>query len=270
MRMGALSAGLGCYVNQNVNQCNEPPPIDAGGIGIGIHYNLGLLPTIVGTAPAVLDNVLLTVDNDSQTYVCQVSTASGTCLWPMFINYSGTGKMPLTEAPTDMTRVEVQVSSGLAAESWQFCILSLAFVPSRSGGIGDPCLTNDDCTSVTSCTEKGTGVVGWCTASCTSASDCPGSYANAYNAQSTTNYCEQSSCAPGCPIGTECNAFSLAFAQSVSCEVDGSGNSYCLSPSSVLPSPPRPAGGIGDPCLSGVSILYPNPARPKALRQYGT
>jgi hypothetical protein len=194
--LGGLTSyggGIGCTINQSA-------PIDPAALGIGIHYNLGTLPS----GP---DAIFLTVNNGADEFDCPISTATGTCLWPAF--FDATSNMDyLRTAPTGATHVNVLVGAGSQVEPWQLCIVSLAIVGSGSSGIGDPCFKDQDCVSST-CTGIGGGL-GWCTEACAPTSTCDGNYSS-NNAQNNPNVCVSSLCTPTCaaesdcvPVGADC------------------------------------------------------------------
>lgn len=219
----SFGAGIGCSINQGMGVGGTRPgaaPIDPAVLGIGIHYNLGTLPT----GP---DEVILTVNNGSDQFDCMISTATGTCLWPAFTD-NPTGTVHLKTAPTGASNVNVLISAGYRAESWKLCIASLAFVAAGSGGIGDPCFGDEDCISST-CTGTG-GAVGWCTKACTPTSDCDGNYPANVNAQNNLNTCASSLCAPVCAQESDCASL----------------GADCIGGVCVVRSP---TGGIGDPCF---------------------
>jgi hypothetical protein len=116
-----------------------------------------------------------------------------------------------------------------------FCVAGV--VAGGGGGIGDPCVNDDNCASFYVCTQNG-GPIGWCTTSCTSASDCYGAYSGNTNAVGTTNDCDAfdggfgSICVPECPPEDGCSFFTDATCQAGVCSVTAG------------------TGGIGDPCLS--------------------
>jgi hypothetical protein len=178
------------------------------------------LPSTNGTG-----SVDLTINNGPDELYCPISTATGTCLWPMFID-SETNNLKM--APTGATHVQVQVTSGAKAEPWRLCVVSLAFVAPESGGIGDPCFKDDDCIS-SSCTGSDGGV-GVCTKACTPTSDCNGNYSGNLNAQGNLNACAaSSSCVSTCTQESDCLSIGAA------CE-----GGVCVVPSRTA--------GIGDPC----------------------
>jgi hypothetical protein len=216
--------GIGCSLNQGLCDggiCPGAAAIDPAALGIGIHYDLGTLPSTGGSG-----GVYLTVNDGGDEYDCPIVTATGSCLWPMFID-TITQTTHLKAAPTGATHVNVQVTSGSIVEPWQFCIVSLAFVPSGSSGIGDPCFTDEDCIS-SACTGGG-GAAGWCTKACTPTSECNGNYPDNLNAQGNLNACAASSCAPTCALESDC----------LSVGADCIGD-VCAERS--------PSAGIGDPC----------------------
>lgn len=224
-------AGIGCAINQTMCEDAGACPqaagagqaIDLAGLGIGIHYDLGTLPR---TSPS--GGIYLTVNNGGDELQCQISTPTGTCLWPMFIDVV-TQTATLKGAPTGATHIQVQVSSGSEPESWQFCIVSLGFVPSDSSGIGDPCMKDQDCISSHCAVDS--GGIGWCTKACTPTSDCNGSYPGNVNAYGSPNACAaSSSCAPTCAQQSDCLRF----------------EAHCVGGVCVLRSA---SAGIGDPCI---------------------
>src|ERR1017187_3581835 len=117
--------GIGCAINQGMCDAAAECPgqaVEPSGLGIGIHYDLGNLPRTSGSA-----GVYLTVNNGGDELECPILTATGTCLWPMFVD-SVTETKNLKAAPTGATHVQVQVTSGSESQPWQFCIVSLGFV----------------------------------------------------------------------------------------------------------------------------------------------
>jgi hypothetical protein len=241
-------AGIGCNINQiqSESDASTPVAVTTAPAGIGINYSLGSLPEGA-------DRVFLTINDGATEYYCSIFTAAGTCLWPMFYTYpnpAGTG-VPLAGLPTALTHVQVQVTSDIdVAEDWEICISGLSFVPAGGSGIGDPCITSDDCLSGT-CVLPGNrratpgtasaGSVGWCTKSCTFASDCNGSHSDSLNAEGTPNLCTSAGdCAPQCKRPLDCYDFFPAV-----CEpVEGS------APVCVL------GRGLGDTCSSDADCIY--------------
>jgi hypothetical protein len=219
--------GIGCNLNQSTcddaGACPGASPVnDLAILGIGIHYDLGTLPSTNGTG-----GVDLTINDGPDELDCPLLTPTGTCLWPMFIDsVSETNNLKM--APTGATHVNVQVTSGTKAEPWGLCVVSLAFVAPESGGIGDPCFKDEDCISST-CT-GGDGGVGWCTKACIPTSDCNGNYSGNLNAQGNRNACTaSSSCASRCTKESDCVSF----------------GADCIGGICVARSP---TAGIGDPC----------------------
>jgi hypothetical protein len=81
-----------------------------------------------------------------------------------------------------------------------------------SGDIGDPCLTDSDCNGTLTCP------YGWCTQSCTSASDT----SCGTNSEGKTNRCILDSftshymCDPGCTVATDCIPYAGATCHTIS------------------------------------------------------
>jgi hypothetical protein len=126
--------GMGSSVMQN------PPTYSFYGGGIGVNLNQAMgagtammtfTPTGTGVTYALSNlpaGARVIIDNAGADYCANLTSASGTVPWSMFTpmcyNAAGMQGTALAAAPS-ATHVEFQVPSGMAVESWNFCVTTL-------------------------------------------------------------------------------------------------------------------------------------------------
>ncbi|HXN31600.1 MAG TPA: hypothetical protein VN894_07060 [Polyangiaceae bacterium] len=119
---GAQSAttwGAGIGVNLNQMPTSPTPGTYAAPMAsTGVTYALSSLPT--GT-------VYLIIDNGGTAYYATLTAASGSIPWSGFKStpWAADASAPLGSAPQMATHLQIQLSAGVAAAPFNFCVTSL-------------------------------------------------------------------------------------------------------------------------------------------------
>lgn len=115
-------AGVGSSLNQAMAMNMQQPPINPYAVtGSGVSYTLDNYPS---------QGMRMIIDEGGTDYCAPLSGASGTVKWASFNtkcwDNSGT---TLSGAPQTATHLQFQVTAGMSAGSFSFCVTALSFAP---------------------------------------------------------------------------------------------------------------------------------------------
>jgi hypothetical protein len=113
-------AGIGVDLNQMPTSIT-PGIYAAPMASSGVTYALSSAPT--GT-------VYLVIDNAGTAYYATITAASGSVPWAMFgtTPWATATNKPLAGPPQMATRLQIQLSAGTAASSFNFCVTALKII----------------------------------------------------------------------------------------------------------------------------------------------